>query len=111
MSTKSQGRSKIPFITWYAVNAILDKYSPGWCWEMRSVQFTADRVFVVGRLSLQTSEGIVYREATGSEELKATTRDGEIKEIAYGDPSSNAESMAFRRCAARFGLGLYLYDK
>jgi len=60
---------------------------------------------------LQTSEGIVYREATGSEELKTTTRDDEIKEIAYGDPSSNAESMAFRRSAARFGLGLYLYDK
>ncbi|QYO62305.1 hypothetical protein [Leptolyngbya sp. 7M] len=32
-------------------------------------------------------------------------------ELAYGDPSSNAESMAFRRAAARFGLGLYLYSK
>jgi hypothetical protein len=32
-------------------------------------------------------------------------------ELAYGDPSSNAESMAFRRAAARFGLGLYLYRR
>lgn len=56
------------------------------------------------------------REATGTEELKELTTDkttGETitRELAYGDPSSNAESMAFRRAAARFGLGLYLYDK
>jgi len=29
---------------------------------------------------------------------------------SYGDPQSNAESMAFRRAAARFGLGLHLYE-
>ncbi len=35
----------------------------------------------------------------------------ETVELAYGDPSSNAESMAFRRAAAKFGLGLYFYSK
>jgi hypothetical protein len=29
----------------------------------------------------------------------------------YGDPSSNAEAMALKRAAAKFGLGLYLYQK
>jgi hypothetical protein len=29
----------------------------------------------------------------------------------YGDPSSNAEGMALKRAAAKFGLGLYLYHK
>jgi len=29
----------------------------------------------------------------------------------YGDPSSNAEAMALKRAAAKFGLGLYLYLK
>ena len=29
----------------------------------------------------------------------------------YGDPTSNAESMALRRAAAKFGLALALYDK
>jgi hypothetical protein len=47
-------------------------------------------------------EGVVYREATGQEEEETTS---------YGDSSSNAESMALRRAAAKFGLGLYLYDK
>jgi len=60
------------------------------------------RLFVVGRLTIPNSEGNVYREATGTESLDCNS---------YGDPSSNAESMAFRRCCARFGLGLYLYQK
>ena len=71
---------------------------------------------MIGRLTIPTSEGNVYREATGTEELKrekfnSKTGQVEIREIAYGDPSSNAESQAFRRCAARFGLALYLYEK
>jgi hypothetical protein len=39
------------------------------------------------------------------------TKKEKIVELAYGDPSSNAESMAFRRAAAKFNLGLYLYEK
>jgi len=46
-------------------------------------------------------------------EVKTDKLTGEMieREIAYGDPSSNAESMAFRRACAKFGLGLYLYSK
>ena len=61
-----------------------------------------DDLFLIGRLSIPTAEGIIYCEATGTNSLKDT---------AYGDASSNAESMAFRRAAAKFGLALYLYDK
>lgn len=89
---------------------------------------TCDRLFLVGRLTIPTCDGIVYREASGTELLKEEKtiwvgepnnrrplKDDydrpitEPRELAYGDPSSNAESMAFRRAAARFGLGLYLY--
>ena len=73
---------------------------------------SSDRIFLTGRLTIPTAEGNIYREATGTEELKRTDKEtGDILELAYGDPSSNAESMAFRRAAAKFGLGLYLYDK
>ena len=73
---------------------------------------SSDRIFLTGRLTIPTAEGNVYREATGTEELKRTDREtGEPIELAYGDPSSNAESMALRRAAAKFGLGLYLYNK
>jgi hypothetical protein len=103
------------YLPWYIVNQVLDKYAPGWTWEIKDTQTSRDRIFIVGRLTIPTSEGNIYREASGTEELKRQAFDKKIgryteKEIAYGDPSSNAESMAFRRCAARFGLGLYLYQ-
>ena len=104
------------YLPWWSCNEVLDKYCPGWTWEIKETLISRDRIFVVGRLTIPTSEGNVYREASGTEELKRQAYDKKMgryteKEIAYGDPSSNAESMAFRRCAARFGLGLYLYQK
>lgn len=61
-------------------------------------------------------EGNFTREATETETLKRevwnkTLEVMEIKEHAYSDSSSNAESMALRRAAAKFGLALYLYEK
>lgn len=129
LDTKKKGGKQITFIPWYVANRILDKYAPGWNWSIQKVELSSDRIFVVGRLSIPTAEGLVYREASGTELLKdekqiwlgekpnqQPLKDDlgriltELKELAYGDPSSNAESMAFRRAAARFGLGLYLYD-
>jgi hypothetical protein len=127
VSTRKQGGHTIAYIPWHTANKILDKYAPGWTWEIRSVHLSKERLFLVGRLSIPTQEGNVYREATGTELLKDTKvikdQDGNAfrdeyyrpltseVELAYGDPSSNAESMAFRRAAAKFGLGLYLYSK
>jgi hypothetical protein len=116
LDTRKQGGKQIPYIAWHTANKILDKYAPGWNWSIQKIETTSDRIFVVGRLSIPTAEGLVYREATGTELLKEEYFDKEegyrkIRELAYGDPTSNAESMAFRRAAARFGLGLYLYDK
>ncbi|NJN85563.1 MAG: DUF1071 domain-containing protein [Leptolyngbyaceae cyanobacterium SL_7_1] len=130
LDIKKRGGNNIPYLPWYEASKILDKYAPGWTWEIRSLHTTTDRLFIVGRLTIPTSNGNLYREATGTEVLK---EDKEVwigekpnrqllkdefnrpitepKELAYGDLSSNAESMAFRRAAARFGLGLYLYDK
>ena len=102
LRTKEIKGNKITYIPWYAANRILSKYCLGWTWEIVNVQSTNDRIFLVGRLTIPTSEGNVYREASGTESLNCSS---------YGDPSSNAESMAFRRCCAKFGLGLYLYDK
>jgi len=99
---KPVGGQQIPFIPWYYVNRILTKYCPGWSWEITKFELSSDRAFIVGRLTVPTSDGNITREATGCELLDCSS---------YGDPSSNAESMAFRRAAARFGLGLYLYDK
>jgi hypothetical protein len=62
----------------------------------------SDRTVVEGRLTLRAAEGNFTREATGTE-------DNEID--SWGDPSSNAQAMALRRCCAKFGLGLHLWEK
>lgn len=116
LETKTLKGQKITFLSWKYIPPILDKYARGWCWEITHLQSTSDRIFLVGRLTIPTAEGVVWREATGTEMLKEVKTDkvtGEMieREIAYGDPSSNAESMAFRRACAKFGLGLYLYSK
>lgn len=130
LRTRRQGIANLTYIPWYKVNEILNKYAPGWTWEIVSIHTTADRLFLTGRLTIPAAEGNIYREGTGTELLKEEKaiwigekpnrqllKDEfdrpvtELKELAYGDPSSNAESMAFRRAAARFGLGLYLYNK
>lgn len=113
---KLKDKGNALYLPWWRANKILDKYAPGWTFEIRLTLLSADRIFMIGRLTIPTSEGNVYREASGTEELKREkynqeTGEIEIKELAYGDPSSNAESMCFRRCCARFGLGLNLYQK
>ncbi len=110
LATRKQGDTMLEYIPWYTVSRILDKYAPGWTWQITELHPTSggkasageNRLFLTGRLTIPTSEGPLYREATGTELLDCN---------GYGDPSSNAESMAFRRCAAKFGLGLYLYEK
>jgi hypothetical protein len=52
------------------------------------------------RITIPTLDGEVYREATGHEDADTDS---------YGDPFSNAESTALRRCASKFGLGQHLY--
>jgi hypothetical protein len=125
LASRRQGGVDLYYIPWYTVNEILDKYCPGWTWEIRNIELSGNRLFLVGRLAILAAEGNVYREATGTEVLKepkvVKDREGQplrddynrpltdLVELAYGDPTSNSESMAFRRAAARFGLGLCLY--
>jgi hypothetical protein len=80
----------------------LDHYAPGWSCEVRNLVISDARCVVTVRISIPALEGIVSQEAT-------STEDEELK--GYGDPSSNAEAMALKRAAAKFGLGLYLYQK
>ncbi|GIV03569.1 MAG: hypothetical protein KatS3mg015_2399 [Fimbriimonadales bacterium] len=100
---KKQGGAVLTFCPWYRTQKILDHYTRGY-WESRVTGITTsdERVFVTVRVTIHAAEGSFSREATGTERLSVN---------AYGDPSSNAESMAFRRACAKFGLGLHLYEK
>jgi hypothetical protein len=102
LSHRKQGGQSLAYISWYHAIKYLDYFAPGWSYEVRSVNRIGEDCVLVVRISIPCLEGVVYREATGIEE-------SEVK--GYGDTSSNAESMALRRAAAKFGLGLYLYEK
>ena len=102
LRTRKQGGKELKYIAWHDAIKYLDHYAPGWNYEIRSIESVSGKLILTVRLSILCAEGIVYREATGQED--------EDKET-YGDSSSNAESMALRRAASKFGLGLYLYDQ
>lgn len=93
---------QLPFIPWHTANRILSKYAPGWSGKVTSIQQIGNELILAYRLEIPTSEGVIVRESTGSESLDCGS---------YGETAANAESQAFRRCAAKFGLGLYLYNK
>lgn len=106
LKTKVIKGSQITFINWQTAVRALDYYAPGWSSEVRSVAQIGTRAVVVVRLSIPCSEGSVWREAIGQEDDW-----DDAEEKRYGDPTSNAEAMALKRACAKFGLGLYLYDK
>ncbi len=106
LKKKMRGGQVLDFIPWYHAVKYLDLHAPGWSYEVRNTVWNNEgRLVLTVRLAIPCLEGLVYREATGTEE------EPEEGERMYGDPSSNAESMALRRAAAKFGLGLYLYNK
>jgi len=108
LQTKTKGGTKLTFISWHGAVQLLDEYAPGWSSEV--TYLTQNDKYVILKVSITivhaaNEDGGVAtttREATGLEEWECSS---------YGDPSSNAESMAFRRAASKFGLALYLYDK
>ena len=110
LETKTRGGAELTFIPWYRAVMYVEHYTNGhWSKEVVDVSTTDRRIFITVRVTIHGRDGSLSRMATGTEKLYKV-EDGQAKEIAYGDPSSNAESMAFRRACANFGLGLDLYE-
>jgi hypothetical protein len=99
---RRQGGKEIIYLAWHDAIKYLDHFAPGWCYEIRAIDSVAGKLIMTVRISIPSLEGTIYREATGQE-------DEDLE--SYGNSSSNSESMALRRAAAKFGLGLYLYDQ
>jgi hypothetical protein len=102
LKKRKQGGKDISYIAWHDAIKYLDHYAPGWNYEIMKIAPVAGKLILVVRISIPCAEGIVYREATGQENEEKDT---------FGDSSSNAESMALRRAAVKFGLCSYLYDQ
>ena len=98
---KGQKSGDIEFVSWHTLCRLLNQHTGGyWEWKVRT--HMGDRTVVEGSLTIHGTDGSLTREATGNESSEV---DG------YGDPSSNAEAMALRRCCAKFGLGLSMWEK
>ena len=102
LKTRRQGGTDITFIEWHTAVKYLDLFAVGWSYHVKSVALVGNLVTVIASISIPCSEGVVTREATGCEDADSK---------GYGDAVSNSEAMALKRCASKFGLGLYLYQK
>jgi len=101
LPSRKQGGKDTTYIGWHTAIRYLDHYAPGWSCEIRDVKMSEARCVVTCQTN-PSLEGMISREATGTE-------DEEMR--GYGDSSSNAEAMALKRAAAKFGLGLYPFQK
>jgi len=102
LRTRIQGGQTLTFMPWHACSALADERAPGWSGYVERIQQINEAVAVTYRISIPTDDGVVEREAIGYEQLTTSS---------YGDPTSNAESMAFRRAWAKHGLGSSLYGQ
>lgn len=103
LKQRTQGGRTLDYIPWYQAVRYLDRYAPGWRYEIRSVSEVGDNLVMTVRITIPCCEGAVWREASSLEKIEDPKR--------YGDAATNAESAALRRAAAKFGLCLNLYDK
>jgi Rad52/22 family double-strand break repair protein len=112
LEERKQGGTALAYIPWHQASRLLDRYAPGWSYEILRETVTDGKdgkgketrtLALTVRLTIPAADGQFSRDATGIEEL--------IGGGGYGDAWSNASSMAFRRAAAMFGLARYLYRK
>jgi Rad52/22 family double-strand break repair protein len=99
---RQQGGKTITYIPWWVAVKYMNHYCPQWGYQIKSVVVLGDRVAVTASVNVQALEGMIVREAVGIEDLDCG---------AYGDPTSNASSMALRRACAMFGLNLDSYER
>lgn len=117
LDSRKQGGTNLTYLPWYNAVKLLDRCTGGhWDYSITQIHTTSDRLILTARITIHAVEGNFTREATGTETLKEeyfdkSTQSKKIREWAYGDVASKAESMALRRCAAKFGLARYLYEK
>ena len=98
--TRKQGNTTLTYVPWSTLAKHLHHRSPGWCWEVQSVQEVGGAVVVTGRLTIPTTDGLLDYSAVASEPL-------ESKSLA---PAAEvAASSCLRRAAALAGLGLELW--
>jgi len=94
---KKQGGAQITFISWHHYVARLNEIAPDWSME-------TDIEEVGGKLLVKCS-------LTINGITRCNYGDEDVGKDAFGTTITNAYAQAFKRAAAMFGVGLYLYDE
>ena len=104
ISHKSLKGNRIDYVAWFDLCDILDERVgiANWSWQIKDIQQIGNRLTLTGVLTILGEDKSLTREATGCEDVDCNS---------FGDPSSNAEAMALRRCCAKYGLGRKLWRK
>ena len=101
LKTRKQGNTTLTYCPWNTIAKHLHHRTPGWCWEVQSVQEVGGAVVVTGRLTIPTADGdLLHYSAVASEPLESASK---------APAAEVAASSCLRRAAALAGLGLELW--
>ena len=101
-ATGGRSAQQLKYIPWYRCQKVLDHYTNGfWHYYVKERQWTQTHVVVTVQIDIEHADGVISRQAMGMESAEVS---------GYGTPIHNAESQAFRRAAARFGVAIDLYE-
>jgi len=98
--TRKQGNTTLTYVPWATLAKHLHRRTPGWCFEILSVQEVGGSVVVTGRLTIPTTDGLLHYSAVASEPLESASK---------APAAEVAASSCLRRSAALAGLGLELW--
>ena len=100
LKTMQQGGVTLTYCPWHILARHLHHRSPGWCWEVQSVQEVGGSVVVTGRLTIPTTDGLLHYSGIASEPLESKSQ---------APAAEVAASSCLRRSAALALLGLELW--
>ena len=102
--SKGKKTGQVDYVAWFDLCDILDNRAGAgnWSWSVQEMLQIGNRLHLTGVLTIIGEDRNLVMMATGAEDIDCSS---------YGDPSSNAEAMALRRCCAKFGLGRDLWRK
>lgn len=108
VKTRNQGGTEVSYVPWSVIVGQLNNIAGAWSYRFVGQPF----MYRTTRNNVNTDHVSVEVEIT----IEGVTRAAKGEEIltefsGYGDPISNASSMALRRAAAMFGFGLELWNK
>lgn len=101
-----------------AVSRMNEVYGPHWDWSAEKPEIVGDEIYVQGTLSVTVFETVkandrwagttINRSGFGGSTIKRK-RDGAV--LSLGNDIKAADTDAFKKAAAKFGVGLYLYER